>query len=310
LTQSVAALLAEGLVELKRVAQDGMRVRASAGAASFRRTGTLDRCLEDARAQVEALKAEREEDPAAVSRREGAARERAARERLERVERAHARAEELQARQDAAKDNGKNKDEEGRPKKEARASTTDPEATVMKMANGGFNPAMNVQFATATTGGILAGVGVTNKGTEEEEMVPMHAQLVARYGAGPDELLVDGGFVAKAAVEAMAAPEVGCTVYGPVKPPRNPQNDPYAPKRGDGPGVIAWRARMATTEAQALYKERCATAEWANAQVRLDGLVRFTVRGVAKCRTVALLHALVHNLFTGRRLRRLAAEGA
>lgn len=310
LTHSVAALVAEGLVELTRVAQDGMRVRAAAGSNSFRRGSTLDRCLAEARARVEALKAELEADPAAGSRRERAARERAARERVERVERARAKARALQERQEQAKDNGKNKDKDGQPKKEARASTTDPEATVMKMANGGYNPAVNVQLATTTTGGLIAGVAVTDKGTEEEELVPMHGQLAQRYGHGPAELLADGGFATKGQIEAMASAELGCTVYAPVKPPRNPANDPHTPKYGDGPGVKAWRARMATAEAQAIYKERASTAEWANAQVRLDGLVRFTVRGLQKCRAVVLLHALVHNLFTGLRLRRLAAQAA
>lgn len=310
LTHSVAALVAEGLVELTRLAQDGMRVRASAGAASFRRRDTLERCHEEARARVDALKAELDTDPAAGARRECAARERAARERLDRVERAQAKAQLLRARQEQAKDNGKNKDEDGNPKQEARASTTDPEATVMRMADGGYRPAVNVQFATTTTGGLIAGVAVTDRGTEEEELVPMHAQLTERYGQGPAELLVDGGYATKEQIEAMAAPELGCTVYAPVKPPRNPANDPYAPKYGDKPGVKAWRARMATDEAQAILKQRGATAEWANAQVRLDGLIRFTVRGLKKCRAVALLHALVHNLFTGLRLRRQAAAAA
>lgn len=56
LTQIVGTLLAEGLVTMQRVAQDGMRVRASAGQASFRRRGTLEKCLEDARQQIATLK--------------------------------------------------------------------------------------------------------------------------------------------------------------------------------------------------------------------------------------------------------------
>ncbi len=91
LTESVALLLAEGVVSLKRVAQDGVRVRASAGAASFRRGETLEGWLEAARTQVEALKRQVEDDPSAESRRRQAARERAARERQERLERARAR---------------------------------------------------------------------------------------------------------------------------------------------------------------------------------------------------------------------------
>src|SRR5690606_7043096 len=129
LTRSVAALLAEDLVDLNRVAQDGMRVRASAGAASFRRRPTLEEALTQAEAQVQALRVEAEGDPAAAGRREKAARQRAARERAERVKSALERLPELEARKKAGQED------------KARCSATDPEATVMKMADGGFRPA-------------------------------------------------------------------------------------------------------------------------------------------------------------------------
>ncbi len=48
LVQSVTTLLHEGLIELNRVAQDGMRVRASAGSSSFRREASRERCLQQA----------------------------------------------------------------------------------------------------------------------------------------------------------------------------------------------------------------------------------------------------------------------
>src|SRR5438067_1835467 len=98
LTQSVAVLMAEGLVDLNRVAQDGMRVRASAGAASFRRRPTLEEALAEAEAQVQALRAELEDDPAAGDRRQQKARERAARERAERIKGAWDRLPELEAK--------------------------------------------------------------------------------------------------------------------------------------------------------------------------------------------------------------------
>ena len=98
LTKGVATLMAEGLVELNRVAQDGMRVRASAGAASFRRRPTLEEALATAQQQVEALREEVEEDPAATDRRQKAARERVARERVEGIKRALERLPELEAK--------------------------------------------------------------------------------------------------------------------------------------------------------------------------------------------------------------------
>jgi transposase len=127
LTASVAALVAEGHVSMERVAQDGVRVRASAGAASFRRRDALVEALVDAEAQVTALRAELDDDPGATSRRVAAARERAARQRAERVRAALAALPALEAV----------KRRNGRPAEEARASTTDPEARVMKMADGG-----------------------------------------------------------------------------------------------------------------------------------------------------------------------------
>jgi transposase len=150
LTHSVAVLLEQGLVKLERVAQDGMRVRASAGAASFRRRSTLERCLEEAQAQVEALKGEIEADPDAGNRRRRAARERAALERQERVAQALdqlAQVEEQKKKKPVAKKENES-EEQYKKRSEPRASSTDAEARVMKMADGGFRPAYNVQFTT------------------------------------------------------------------------------------------------------------------------------------------------------------------
>jgi transposase len=98
LTQSVALLEHKELVDLKRVAQDGMRVRACAGAASFRRKKTLEDCFEKAKERVEQLRRELEEDPGATSKRQKAAREEAARSRLERIAEAVKRLPELEAK--------------------------------------------------------------------------------------------------------------------------------------------------------------------------------------------------------------------
>src|SRR5512144_2229103 len=113
LTASVAALLAVKAVTRKRVAQDGMRVRASAGAATFRRRGTLEQHLEAARQHVATLKQQLDADPAALSRRQQAARTRAAREREEKVRNALARLPELEHI----------KIKQGKKPEQARAST-------------------------------------------------------------------------------------------------------------------------------------------------------------------------------------------
>jgi transposase len=295
LTGGVAALMAEGLVDLNRVAQDGMRVRASAGAASFRRRPTLEEALAQAEAQVEALRTEVEEDPAASDRREKGARQRAARERAERIQAAWERLPELEAKKKAGEED------------QARCSTTDPEATVMKMADGGFRPAYNFQFATATGSQVIVGVGVETTGSDAGQMVPMVEQVKERYEAIPGEVLVDGGFAQHDQIEAASAAGLGCTVYAPVPKPKGPQVDRYAPKPGDSAAVAAWRERMGTEEAKAIYKERAATAECVNALARGRGLIRLVVRGLAKVKAIALWHALAHNLLRAASLRAAAA---
>jgi len=281
LTHSVAVLMAEGLVELTRVAQDGVRVRASAGAASFRRRPTLERCLAEAETHVQALRRELEADPAATSQRQRAAQARAARERAARVADALAQLSALEAKKPAAE------------KAQARASTTDPDARVMKMADGGFRPAYNIQLATDTTTQLIVGVEVSNLGSDRGQLAPMVAQIEARHQQPPGAMLVDGGFATFDDIEAVSP---RTTVYAPVSRPKDPTRDPYAPRPGDSAAVAAWRQRMGTAEAQAIYKERAATAECVNAQARNRGLRQLLVRGLAKVRAVALWYALAHNL--------------
>jgi len=281
LTHSVAALMAQGLVTLARVAQDGVKVRASAGAASFRRRPTLAQCLAEAEAQVQTLRAELEGAPGATTARQRAARERAARERQARVAQALAHLPALEA----------TKKPEDRTT--ARASTTDPEARVMKMADGGYRPAYNLQFATDAAAQVIVGVDASNAGTDHGQLAPMVDQLEARHGQAPAATLVDGGFATKEDIAAVSARTI---VYAPVQKPKDPTRDPHAPLPTDPPAVAAWRQRMGTPEAQAIYKDRAATAECVNAQARNRGLRQFGVRGLAKVRTLALWYAVAHNL--------------
>jgi transposase len=298
LTQLVAALLNEGSVRLVRVAQDGMRVRASAGKSSFRRVSRLERCLDDARRQVQTLKRLAEESPARLNRRQQAAQKRAARQREERIQRALKNCAQLQAqRESIAK-------KSARETKEARASTTDPEARVMQFSDGGYRPGYNVQFATDTESGLVVGVDVVNLGSDQEQLPPMLEQIEERYQRVPEEALVDGGLASLDTVDA--ATQAGCLVYAPLKEEQKQLaagKDPYAKKKGDTPAVAQWRTRMGTQAAKLVYRLRCQTAEWVNAQARNHGLHQMPVRGRLKCRAVALIHAIAHNLMQALRLR-------
>jgi transposase len=296
LTQSVATLMHEGLVTLDRVAQDGMRVRASAGAASFRRRKTLEECQAEAKEQVEALAQELEEDPASSNRRQDAARRRAVRERSEQVQRALAELAEIEA---------KKKDQEEKAK--ARASTTDPESRVMKMGDGGFRPAHNVQFSTDTQSQVIAGVDVVNTGSDQGQMSPMVGQLEERYDKTPGEVLVDGGFAKHEDIEKVSTSEAGTKVYAPVpKPKKDSDRDPHQPLPGDSETIAEWRVRMGTPEAKEIYRDRASTAECVNAISRNRGLRQFLVRGLRKVRAVVLWFAIAHNLMRAVALRAAA----
>src|SRR4051794_528089 len=164
LTQSVELLRQQGRIDLGRIAQDGMRVRASAGAASFRRRATLERLLQEAQAEGRRLQQELAATAAGVTASQGVATEQAsadarpspqqaaamrhAEDRLERIEQALERMPEMEAKIEPDED------------KEARVSTTDPTATIMKMADGGYRPAYNIEYATACHGQVIVGVDV------------------------------------------------------------------------------------------------------------------------------------------------------
>ncbi|HJS41575.1 MAG TPA: IS1182 family transposase [Sphingomicrobium sp.] len=306
LVDGFAALLRAGVVQLQRVAQDGMRVRAAAGAASFRRLSTLEQCQHAAAERVRQLKAEVNDDPGAASRRHVAAQRRAAEDRQRRVTAALAVAEQLDA---ARRGRGKRNDRSQPGKtdgdapppvadepgvKEPRASTTDSQARVMKMADGGYRPAYNAQFATDTGSGLIAGLAVDNVGSDMGKLRPMSEQLAHDYGIYAAEHLVDGGFVKLDDLNALHA--AGVVVFAPVPAPRDRTRDRYAPLPEDPPGIAAWRVRMAGETAKAVYRERAASAECTNAHARNRGLVRFTVRGIEKVKAVLCWYALAHNM--------------
>lgn len=298
LTENVAALLAAGVIDLRSLAQDGIRIRASAGAGSFRRRSRLKEHLAAARDLVAQLKREVDADPAASSQRAAKARERAAREREARVAAALRKLDEVEAQRERRRETtGKNE-----KKKEPRASTTDPEARVMKMADGGFRPAYNVQVISATGTPIVVDVDPVANGSDRALLRPGLERLRRRLGRLPERYLADGGFSAAEAIEW--AHDQNVTVYC---APANSKHgtDPYAPRDTDGPGVEKWRERMASKAGKDIYKERpiceCIHAYWRNGK-----LWQFSVRGLAKVNAAMLFYALSNNILHGRRMSRPA----
>lgn len=300
LKQSVDVLRLQGVIDLERIAQDGMRVRACAGAASFHRRATLERLLQEAeeenrrlkkdvaemKSQQQSLQGVAPEQASAeplLSPQEAAAALRHAEERVERIEEALQRLPEMEAKIKANED------------KEARVSTTDPEATVMKMADGGFRPAYNIEFGTACHGQVIVGVDVVTEGSDKGQLPLMLYQIDTRFGECPKDALVDGGFVKLEDITKVQS-EMECTVYAPVPKPRKEGVDEHEPKATDSEEVAEWRTRMGTPEAKETYKDRAATAECVNAQTRNRGLRLLTVRGREKIKSIATWFAIAHNM--------------
>lgn len=281
LTQSITALLHRGVVTMARVAHDGTRVRGSAGAGSFRRAATLQECARQARKQVERVQKQADTQ---VNARAQAAQQRAATEWMARVDDALAELPAIKATKQRQK---------GKRPTEARVSTTDPDARVMKMADGGYRPAYNVQLATDVDSRAIVGLAVTNLGSDRSSLIPMLMQVKTRTGRCPDAALVDGGCFTRETITQAAALDV--QVYAPLSTRRG--GPTVKPTRTDSPAVREWRARMATPEAKQIYKARGATAEWVNADARAHRtLTAIPVRGLKKVHTWALWIALAHNM--------------
>lgn len=288
LAQTVAVLLSEGLVELRRVAQDGMKVRASAGASSFRTRARLEAFKKIAAEQVAALTKEMEDDPGAATKREQTARQRAEQKREKKIKRALEEMTEAEERKES---------NNGKKKTEARTSLSDPEARLMKMPDGGFRPAFNVHLTTTTNGLAVLAAEVNNHGTDLKMMVPLGQQIEELHQVRPEEWLADGGCATLTNIDAMG--ERGCKVYSPLRPRRNPTRKRSERRSGDSEAVAEWRERMETEEAKSIYRQRGATAEWVNAQFRNQGLTQFLVRGAKKALAVVLIHAITNNMRRG-----------
>jgi transposase len=300
-TQVVASLVDKKLVRVSRISQDGVRVRVSAGSNSFRREERLQQLLEQAQQQVLELRKQLDSpaQAAALTARQRAARQRAVESRQHRLEEAIAQLPELKQKQaEAAQRAGEGKCGERIRARQPRVSTTDGCTRVMKMANGGFNPAVNVQLATDTESRAILAVEVSNQGSDSAGLSePMRQQVEQRTGGKVEQHLVDGGYMRTEDIEQ--AHEQGVELFVPPKPARNAQNRgrELEPKPGDSDAVLAWKQRMASAEGQKIYKDRAATSETVNADLRMyRGLVPLTVRGLEKITCVALWCALAHNL--------------
>jgi transposase len=293
LTENVAALMSEGIVSLDRTAQDGIRVRASAGSGSFRRQARLETFLIEAEEEVKALKEMGENNKDGFDQRRLSAQKRASEERVGRVKKA---LEEVKKVKETKARSHKNKAKQ----KEARVSTTDPDARIMKMADGGFRAAYNGQFSVDVGSGIVVGVDAVNQ-VDQGQMIPMLDQIDRRYHRLPKEHLVDGGFVTNSDMQEASKRNV--QIYAPLVEEDLEKSNLHQPYKLETPIVQAWQERMNSSQGKEIYKQRASSIEWVNALARKRGLHQFGIRGKQKVKCALLWFALVHNLWVLNRLR-------
>jgi len=302
LSESLTALVAEELVDLDEIAIDGTKVRASAGKGSFRSAGTLAALEKVMGRRVAELKAEAASDPGKSERRRQAARERAAADIARRAGEAHRTLEKLRAEKEArAKTHKKEEDDKGEP----RASLSDPEARMMRFADGAVRPGYNLQLAVAAGSGLIVAVQTTDRRNDSGLASPLLDQIKKRLGLEPRRLLVDTGYATREDIEAMAKRQI--EVYTPV-PPDKPdataesQRKRAWRRRREPDALKAWRARMDSDAGRAVYRRRN-WIETVNGILKGRGLGIMQVRSMAKVTATALLHVLAHNLWRAHSLR-------
>ena len=300
-TQVLATLVDKKLVRVSRISQDGVRVRVSAGSNSFRREERLRNLLLQAQQHMAELSRQLESpaQSAALSAKQKAARKRAARERQQRLEEALAQLAELKQKQaEAAQRAGQGKCGDQIRAREPRVSTTDASTRVLKMANGGYNPGVNVQLASDTQSRAIVGVEVSNESSDSAGLSePMRQQVEQHTKGKVEQHLMDGGYLR--VDDILQAHEQGVELFVPPKPARNPNNRgrELEPKPGDSEAIRAWKLRMDSEQGKEIYKQRAATSETVNAELRTyRGLTPLNVRGLDKIKCVVLWCALAYNL--------------
>jgi transposase len=285
-TQVIALLVKQELIEVARIAQDGMRVRASAGSNTFRSESTLKKLLEESKEHVRLLK--QQNDPAHLNRQQ-AKRLSDAKDREKRLTEA---LEQLPALREAQEKSSKRS---GHEKRETRVSMSDPDARVMKMADGGFRPAYNVQIATDTSSRAIVAIDVVSAGSDGQQAAPLREQAQTNTGEKVKEHLVDGGYAKLDAIGE--AEKSGVKMYAPLNKPSKPGIDAHERKQGDSDEIFAWRQRMKEQEAKDIYKLRGSTVETINGDLAQHrGLRQFPVRGSPKVKCIALWLALSYNI--------------
>lgn len=305
LTDSLTALVWEGLVDFDTVLADGTKVRANAGRDSYQTEERLLALETEVRAHIKRLKDDNDDDSAGPPRRAEAARKRAAKEHLQRIAKARATLDKIEGERDI-RNRKYAPDSKRRERPQAQASTTDPDARKMRFNDNSFGPGFNVQIASTKHSGIILSAHVTDRRNDMGAGSELIQDIKRRYNLRPKNIICDTTYILKE--EIIDLDEEGVLVWTPPRPD-NPKSKPASVKKREKkraeepPALKNWRARMASEAGKTAMKAR-KRIELTNAHLKNKGMRRFTLRGLRKTNCQLLLHVLAHNLKAAQTLRK------
>jgi transposase len=191
--QLLGVLESQGVLSLERVMHDGTKIRAQAGADTFRREKSLKEHLERARQAVKEMGDPRAEETAAKR----AARQRGVRERESRIFEAWQEMDAEQAAQRTEKE-----------KQEVRVSLTEPEARRMKHGDNAIAPSYNAQISTDAQNKIIVGAHLSQCSSDAQSLMPAIEKVKENLGREPAQMVVDGGFTNRGNIVACAEKKI------------------------------------------------------------------------------------------------------
>lgn len=296
LTKCLAVMIESDLISDTDFSQDGTRIKANAGNNSYHRKETLEELENKIADHIEVLKKEKTTSADAYEKRKAVDALRRAHEKKDRITLALKNLEEAQCEKiiNGTRNNRK-------PSKEdlenVRASTTDPEARKMKMGDSGYRIAYNIQFATGLDSRVIYAVDAVktqDPGTPPRLMAQVQERLKKLNVSTIKNWIADAAYSSKNDIVTVANLFPNCFYYAPPKPQKGV--DPKQGHKNDCDAVTKWRASIGTVFTATLYQKRCSTAEFSNMHVKNQALKDFSVRGLVKVKSMALLHAIAMNI--------------
>jgi transposase len=285
LTRVVTLMVASGVVDLDEVILDGTKVKASAGSRSFRTEKELQDLQDQVSEKIKNLDSEEHKQ-----------KQRAALEKKKaRIEKGLTQIPEIQK---ACIETAK-KQKKGTEAKEAKASSTDPDARKMHFSDGSIKPGYNPQIMTTSKSGIIVDVKTTQERNDSNLMSPMLDSFKSRYGRYPKRFLADSHYPVKKDVEEALRSKID--VYCPAPKERKNSKEEskkrLARKRAkESQELKDWRAKMETEEAKVVRKRRGQTEKvhgWMKSKMPFCQL---KLRGLIGAQTEILLFAIGYNL--------------